>query len=388
MDNADFISNLDKYQKERDRTIKSILGRFIKSNFLIEMKYQIIDCFPDLLQYYDFQLSMEKLVIGHDANYDFDICKLIVGCHNSNIVFMSDDERIKLEKSSKYKQQLAAQVIDNIKIRQYSSRYFRNLPIMYGELFAYYNTPYNLFAISMRMKELLVTRKITPEFFFIYKTISDKALSTLSLLGDNFLDNCYPICRVIIELYLKLLVLKGNTGIINEYEKFSEFEIRQSCCEQEYPTEFNKLYLNRTNKSMKKKIDYLHYGWVDYISEYHSIVIKQPYSINGIMYYLQETSDNTEHLSRLEILFKMCHGYVHGNVTNSKYPLLHYFEISSMLYYTVFNTYKILCSEVCDDGTLNGVDIIVKTQNDFSLLHNQYIQHSTENFESHYKKIR
>ncbi len=388
MNGMDFDTTMDNFLKERDKTIRRILGKFIKGNFLIEIEHRVIAQFPNLLRYYDFQMSMEKLVVGSDANYDFDICKLIVGCHGSNTIFLSDDERIKLERSSAYREQLVTQVIEHIKMRPYGSFFFRSTPVMQGELFAYYSTPYDLFVISMRMNELLATQQTNPAFIYLYRAISTKALVALTLLEDNLLDNCYPICRTIIELYLKLLILKKNPNIIKEYNEFAEFEIRQSCCEQEYPAEFNELFQKRRNKDKPKKIDYLHYGWVDYISDYHSVVAKQPYSINGILDYLQMNDDNVEYLNHIEILYKMCHGYVHGNVISSRYPLLHYFEISSMLYYTVFNTYNMICSELGNDGKINGVDIMEKVQSDFRVLDNQYRQRSTEQFENYYKRFR
>ena len=48
-------------------------------------------------------------------------------------------------------------------------------------------------------------------------------------------------------------------------EKFSYFETRQTCCDQVFPDEFNKLFANRENKNERNKVEYMHYGFVDKI---------------------------------------------------------------------------------------------------------------------------
>lgn len=385
--NLDFFNQMDNFMRESDKALKRIFGKYIKGSFLIEMKYLITHSFPELFQYYDLQMSMEKLVAGDTANLEIDICKLIIGCHSSNIIFLSDEQRAELQRSADYKQKLAKQVIQNIKLRGYGSTFFRKQPIMQGELFINYNVPYNMFVVAIRVNELLHQGKIKSDFFHFYSAISNKALAALSLLEDGFLDNSYPICRVVFELYLKLLIFKNNPDLIEEHSKFSYFEVIQSCCEQEYPDDFNELFQNRINKSKPKKIDYLHYGWVDKIPSYHDIVKKQPYSINGILTYLKELEAGDDYyFEEVERFYKMCHGYTHGNVVNSRFPLLHYFEISVMLHYALFHTYKILCEELEIDGSINGIDMFVKEEEDFNVLYQQYMQRSTENFEKHYKK--
>ena len=280
--------------RDGDKAIRRIFGKHIKGNFLVEMKYLIIRTHPEVIQYYDFQMNMEKVIAGDTAAFEYDICKMIIGCHSSNTIFLPDAERVKLEKSSDYKNKLANQVIENIKLRGYGSVFFRKQPIVPGELFINYNVPYDIFVVSIHINELLQVKNKSKLFHF-YATISNKALAALSLLEDNMLDNCYPICRVIIELYLKLLLLKNNPSLVTEHFKFANFEVRQACCEQEYPEEFNNLFQNRVNKGKTKKIDYLHYGWVDNIPDYHSNVKKQPYSINGILSYLQVGEDADEY---------------------------------------------------------------------------------------------
>ena len=259
---------------------------------------------------------------------------------------------------------------------------------MRGELFLAYNLPYDLFVMAIRMNELLRQSKKSAPNFKIYASISNKSAAVLSLLEDNFLDNCYPICRAIIELYLKLVLFTDYPDLVNDYYKFVDYEIRQACCEQKYPDEFNELFDKRMNKVKPTKIDYLHYGWLDKINHYHNVVKKHPYSVNGILEFLTITHAESEKnlFEGLGIFYKMCHGYTHGNITNAKYPLLHYFEVSLMLNATLTHSYILLCNDLRVDTRINGIDIVEKAKKDFHVLNKQYSQRSTELFERHYKK--
>ena len=90
----------------------------------------------------------------------------------------------------------------------------------------------------------------------------------------------------------------------------------------------------------------------------------------------------------LEYFYKMCHGYAHGNVNHSKYPLLHYFEISIMLHRVVSHMYSNMCQELEVDTVINGIDILEKAEKDYNVLIEQYNKRSTELFERHYQNRR
>ena len=383
----DNFPDIKELVKKNDKALRNIFGKYIKGNFLIEIRHMIMTSFRGLWQYYDLKISTEGVLTGSDNLLDFDVCRLIVGCHSFNTVFMSDEERVKLERNAEYKQKLTQQVIENIKLRHYGSFFFRRQSILQRELFINYNVPYNLFVIAIRMNELLHQENVQANTAYLYNTISTKSLAALTLLEDNFLDNCFPVCRVVIELYLKLLLCKNVLDLTEEYFKFTQFEVRQACCDQKYPEEFNDLFKNRINKSTSNKVHYLHYGWVDKIPNYHDIVKKQPYSISGVLTYLKATNaKDIGYIEELERFYTMCHGYSHGNIIKAIYPLLNYFEISEILHYTLFDAYKLLCEELGLDGQINGIDMFTKAEIDFNTLHSQYIRRSTENFENHYKK--
>jgi hypothetical protein len=214
-------------------------------------------------------------------------------------------------------------------------------------------------------------------------------MAALSLFEDSFLDNTYPLCRSVIELFIKLLIFQENPNVFEKQEMFRWYEVKQSCCgTQDYPDEFNEEYLNRSSQKETKKIDYLHYGWVDAIPKYHRIVKYRPYSFNGLLTYLKKNSseEQTDIFNDLEVYYKMCHGYTHGNVPNSRFPLLHYFEISIILYLTISKTYELLCNEVKETLNIGDVDIKEKAAIDYEELLEKHCQRSTEKFEQHYKK--
>lgn len=391
MDNQlPFFSQLQDMMQEGDQALKRIFGRYIKGTFLIKMKYLVIQKFPDFFKYYDMRIDMVKLMVGNEL-VEFDLCRTIVGCHSSNIIFLNDTERVQLERDHDYQNKLADNVIENIKLRGYGSVFFRKEPIMQGELFLAHNVPYNMFVLAIRMNQILrESPQNNSKYQFLYNSISNKALACLSLLEDNFLDNCYPICRAVIELYLKLLLFKDYPELVDEHYKFNDFELHQTCVEQRYPEEFNELFQNRINTSCQKKIDYLHYGWLDKVPNYHTVVKKQPYSINGILNFLRAThvESETQLFDAIEFFYKMCHGYTHGNIGTARYPLLHYFEISIIMQITVLHSYTMLCEEKGGNQTINGIDVVAKSERDFIPLNEQYQKKSTELFEAHYQRLR
>jgi len=84
----------------------------------------------------------------------------------------------------------------------------------------------------------------------------------------------------------------------------------------------------------------------------------------------------------------MCHGYTHGSIGNSKYPVLHYFEICSILANTTVNAYYALCQKLGEDPTVDGVDVIAEINKHYKILKEAEINKHTENFEKYYKNFK
>jgi len=391
MINNPLMQSFEAMKRESDKALCHLFAGRIKANFLMKILRRIQELVgANIQKYFDFRLTAEKIASGMDdvQTIDYEVCRYIVGTHRSNLVFLTEAERVAKEKDDAYCEQLANDVITNIKLRYHAGSFFRKMPIMCGESFICFPLPYDLFAISIRINEILSRQnsKSNP-LYPLFVQISNKGLAALSMLEDNFLDNAYPICRGAMELYSKMLLLLNEPTVVQKYFKFVEYEVRQSCCEQTYPEEFNTLFDNRIKKSEYIKAEYLHFGWLDNVADYHKIVRQKPYSINGIITYLRSRYEEADapFFDHFEQLFKMCHGYTHGSINNSKYPLLHYFEISIMLYYVLSHTYKIVCE--CYNETLNidDVDIVAKLERDFEQISNQYNRRNTESFEAYYK---
>lgn len=387
MDELDNI--VASYKNDTYKALRNIFKNQIKGNFLIDTYNRTLNRLgTSLFQYFDLQLTKERMVAGATEKLEYEICKHIVGLHRSNLVFKIEDERLEMEKSETYKKQLVGEVVENIKLRQYGSMFFRPYPLTKGDKFIYFHLPHDLFVICIRMNEILRESSRNNELFSIHSQIINKALAALTLLEDGFLDNAYPLCRGTLELYIKFLVLNACPGLMAEYNKFNSFEIMKNCCEQGYTEDFLECYNSRLNTSQNNKVEYLYYGWVDKIEDYHQVVKTKPYSLTGLLTFLKHVYDVSYHttLENIKVLYERCHGYTHGNADLSKYPLLHYFEISIMLYTVLRPLYQLICENYSKEESIQGIDISEKLDSDFNLLISQYEQRTTEKFEEYYKR--
>ncbi len=149
--------------------------------------------------------------------------------------------------------------------------------------------------------------------------------------------------------------------------------------------EFNAMFKKRICQTTKAKADFLHFGWVDYIDGYHKVVKKSPYSVYGIISFLKdENRDENLGLDWLEDFYRSCHAYTHGSIQLARYLVLHYFEISFMLYLMIRKTFLLLCREKKTGVVIAEQDIISMIDRDFEVLYNQYQKRSTENFDKYY----
>lgn len=377
-----FMPDLQAVAEQNNDALKRVFKGRIKGCFLIDIKDQVMKDLglESLMKYYDFRWSDERMIteIGEAAEYD--ICRMIVGIHRAHSIFLSDDEIRKNERSRRYKQQLVSETIEKIKLRFYGSVYFRKNTLLQGEEFLYYPLPYELFVISTKMGQMLMDGS-TICCGQLYYGVIYNGYSALSLLEGNLLGTAYPLCRGAIEMYLKLLILNTQTKFYDRYETFRMFEVEYSC-RQTYPKKFNALFEKRVCQDSKAKADYLHFGWVDFIDKYHKAVKKFPYSVHGIITFLKDKNeDRILELELLEDFYKSCHAYTHGSIQTAKYPLLHYFEISIMLYYVLRGTFLLMCKEKGVEVLIDGNDVIPMIDRDFEVLYEQYKIRSTEMFE-------
>ena len=379
------MPNLKAIAEQNDSVLKRMFAGKIKGYFLIDIKNQVLKelGLNNLIKYYDFRWSDVRIITGIGEAAEYDICRMIVGIHRAHSIFLSDNEIRKNEKSRRYKQQIISETIEKIKLRLHGSAYFRKKELIQGEEFLYYPLPYELFVTLTKMNEMLMDGCI-PDCWQLYYGVIYNSISALSLLEDNLLGTAYPLCRGAMEMYFKLLILAEQKELFNWYEKFRMYEVEYSCS-QTYPKEFNVLFKKRICQSSNAKADYLHFGWADFIDEYHEIVEKFPYSVYGFITFLKyKNEDKILELEWLESFYRSCHAYTHGSIQIAKYPVLHYFEISIMLYFIVRETFLLLCKEKKADTMVDGHDMILMMDRDFNVLKDQYKIRSSERFEKYY----
>lgn len=377
--------NINEFKKDQDKALKNIFRGEINGSFLIKILYSVINKLgEELIDYYPRTLTMENSLSGNQNIAENDICRMIVGVNKSNMIFNNIEKQKSIMNTSEYQNTLINSVVENVKLRKYGSRFFRNNQITCGDRFLYFHLPYGLFVICTRMNELLSnnTPQNIPTYSIIGK-ISEMGLSALTLMENNFLENVYTICRGIIELYLSLICLSTNKKAINKYNFLMQTEAMFSRCGLEYPKNFYDSFNNRTNQEDKEIHSYLHYGWVDEIKDFHKIVNRKPYSTKGLFKYIKKEYKESD-FDILEDFHQRCHSYAHANIISSKYPLNSYFEILIMMYLTIVPTYKILCSHLKCLTEINNINILNKLEKDFESFLKQYYNRTTENFERYY----
>ena len=378
----DFQKSVENFSRITDKAFKDIFKGEIRGSFLIEIMSKVNTALgPYLFQLYDFNLNNEKLATGFGGTFEYEICKIIIGIHHADTVFLTEDEIRAKRKDEKYKDDLIRQAVYHIFSRKYAAAFFRTKSIMLAERFNFYPVPYMTFFMCMRMTEQFMNQ--STKLAGLVSQIIKKAIAALTLLEDGLLDSAYMPCRTVIELYLKYMLLRDNAELTATVEKFSYFDLDKTNCSKQYSNDFNELFAKRKNRFCKNKVDYLHYGFVDYIDGYHEIVKQNPYSTSGIFTYLKETADDEQFkvYYRLENFYKSCHGYIHGNVPPARFPLLNYFEISLILGFVIPRIYKILCEESNKDVELYA-ELDEKYQFYFNQLKEQYKNRSTEKFEA------
>ena len=195
-------------QKENEQSLRRLFDKKIKQNFLIDMLHRVIDTMgTDVTKYYDLSINNYKMISGDVGGLEYEICRTIVGLHRSNSIFLDNSTRISNEKSDDYKKQLTEQVMEHIKLRNFASELFRKKQIVEGDDFLFYPVPYKLFALCVYALGLLSEKSNNEPLSWFYINIFNKSLAALTLIEDNFMDNAYPICRVVIELYFQLLLI-------------------------------------------------------------------------------------------------------------------------------------------------------------------------------------
>lgn len=383
----EYFEMLEKSKRELNKILKSFFTGQITLNFMLNTMYLMLGLYSDLGQYIQTPCDVKDVLAGRTQNIFYVLCEHIIGVHRSKTIFLTNEERSKLEGEKDYQSELIKDVYQEIKLRPHIDGLIKTTQLIRGDRFLLFPVPYYIAVLESRFLQLSSKSKEMP---FFYINIANKTLAVLSLLQDNFADCSYSACRIIIEEYFRGTIFHNCKEAAVEYYKFANYELEQSigyAQEQEFLDKFN----NRVNKNCKNKIEYLHYGWVDVIPDYHKVVKIRPYTFGGLKKFIVETFADDENKTYFELLdyyHNMCNGFTHGSIANSKYPVIHYFDICSMLVNTTVNAYYVLCKELGEETTIDGIDIIAEIKKHYEILKEAEKKKSTENFENYYKNFK
>ncbi len=373
-DLQEFIKTILDKNTEMEHALKDIFKAEIRSSFLLAIRREVvIQIGPFLHQLYDNDITFGKIISGNTNTIDYEICRAIIGAHHANSIFLTPEEYSAKQRELQYKKQVAGQAYYMIGLRPYAAQFFRRRPINKGERYLYYPVPYLLFVLCLQIDEIQCKHGINSHLDYLSRLIMNKSVAALTLLEDQFLDSAYMPCRTVIELFVKLLLFRKHPQLVLESEKYQNFDIDKTCRSQKYSEEFNSAF-NARKVHSGSRIDFIHFGFVDSIDGYHEIVKGiPPYSIKAILRYLCKDADQGTQpmIQQINRLYTVCHGYAHGNVTTTNYPILHYFDISLILGEIIPRVYALLCKDYNLSLSIGEFPILDYFNNEFSLLKKQ-----------------
>lgn len=372
-----------------DLDLKSHYGNYIDSDFLIEIKSRVIERLATLKP----EECKESKFYLFDQFFRFpvfqrELCRHIIGIHHSNMMFEGKAGRLKAEKNEDYKTKLIDDAFKLIRLRQFGSIYYREQAVIPGDQFTYFPVPDLLFIICKRMLELLNHEHELQTHFIDF---FERSLSALLLLGDNLFSSAYSLTRSIVEQYFKLMILYLHPEAIEAYKKYYGFQIHRTA-ELKHSESF-KEYCRKRWPGKTSSLSLLHFGWLDEIKDYKPDKKYPRYSIEGIVDYLKiHLSEHKCFLTLLyDKLYKRCHEFVHGNMTSQGWCLLHYFEITLMLFLSIHGVVCTIATDVpwfsLNGLVIDGIDLLNELADKFSKLCQQYGEKSTEKFHDYYTNI-
>ena len=93
--------------EENNKTIRQLFKDKINGSFLIRIKSEVLNKIgPDLFNYYSMNFNNAKIVTGRDEAPEYDICRIIVGVHKHNSIFLTKEEIRNNEKDIDYQKRL------------------------------------------------------------------------------------------------------------------------------------------------------------------------------------------------------------------------------------------------------------------------------------------
>ena len=380
--------------KANRKSMRALFENKIKFSFLWRIMGLTMQALGnDFLSLFDYSVTPEQLISGDVPTAQYEICQTIIGIHQSKSVFLNDDEIAKNEQNEEYQKACLKEVTLHLAFRKFSAVYYKKKQFWSsGDEFIFFPVPYKLYALCTSALHILhsFSNVGSDTLKSFYDKLFNKALAALTLLEGNFFDSAYPICRAIMELYLKLLMIELYPELLEKYDEYARIEIATACCGRKYPESFNKEFESQKKQYGERvKANFLHFGWVDLLDDYHTLVKQSPYSIHGLLQYLEKKQRIVLDFDGFRFFYKNCHAYTHGTVGTTSYPLLHYFEISIMLALVIPHAYSQMFMHLKNgDNILSNNEFRSTLEQNIAQLAEQYSKRTTEMFEKYYQQKR
>lgn len=262
-----------KFNEEENKALKKLFAGKIKQNFLIEIKEMIMRR-PDytnlmIALYGALDVSAEALLQGKE-NSSLDLCKFITMIHFFNTLTLNNDKRAALHDDKEYKEKLIIQVMDALKLRNIALMYNSKdslegyYPLTYG-IYALNNYMLAQFDIKMRQQKMPKGKNGVFKSQLHFKMMN-KIKAILILVDNNLIEESFNPLRSLIELFMIYLVLfNAESDAVNAYSKHVKLQFDYQNTNKK--NEFLITNFKNIDPSINK-IDYMNFGWLDYIFEY------------------------------------------------------------------------------------------------------------------------
>lgn len=337
----------ENYKRESMRAYKRIFSGTIKESFL----YSVLSKIQQDTRYNavflntfdpEKELSYDSLVCGHNYS-EIDICKMIVMCHYTNTVMMTDLERGKCQENEEYKKILINDVIKMFCLERLAGGFFSNSSLeTYLPLIYYVSALTNYCGI--RCDEIR-NKSISAKISYLYdfnRIMVDKILikirACISLADIRAIDELTITFRTLIELFMTFATLwDKNQNIVETYLKHDEMTFNYNCGEA-IPDEVKKVAkIERVNE-----VQLINFGWIKSLEEF-SIIEKEknPYTLAALGKILDKKCAYfcSNFGTDLYKIYRWCNPQIHGTVL-----MMNYFEQEVSIFQNIATMLKFVCS--------------------------------------------
>ena len=273
-----FPPNMDKFVNELLRNqVKEYLRYkshtnpeiIIKENFILGVVKSAINT------YYS-ELLKKELVLRHDdmLNLNSDIIAAITERHVFYSFKTTERERLALQDSSKYKNKLIRETVDDLIINKYLGQVSFNMTTAYfppvSKIMVINNLLYELFT-KVEKSTFKDSKHIAISHVFM--RIIEQVKSCSLLLDKYMFADTIAIWRGLFESELTLTVLSyWNENISKEYLEFVEFQLLENniVYNGKIKEEVDqRLEAKAIARGVKKSKNFIHYGWLMQTQEYY-----------------------------------------------------------------------------------------------------------------------